>query len=261
MIRLVATDLDDTALPEGTFDLNPEYFEVIRRLKEKGILFVVASGRHSSSIRKLFAPVKDDVVILAGNGSCTMYQGKILDVRPLDYRFYLEMVDLMRQTDPSLILADHADCVWTDSVREDLIGWIRSGYRVALERCEDVAALAPPVLKVAMHVEGDAACDAARIAQRFPGRANIMAAGAAWVDVVANEADKGTALERVQKRFGILPKESAAFGDNGNDISMLRQAGYSFAVENARAEVKEAAGEVIGHMREDSVLKVIKKWL
>ena len=70
MIKLIATDLDETLLPEGTFDLNPEYYEVIRELKKRGILFVAASGRHSTSIRRLFECVSEDVVILFCNGSC-----------------------------------------------------------------------------------------------------------------------------------------------------------------------------------------------
>ena len=261
MIRLIATDLDDTILPEGTFDLNPEYFEVIRELKRKGILFVASSGRHSSSIRRLFRCVENDVVILAGNGSCVMYQGKTLDVKPLDYDLFLEVAAQMRRTDRGLILADHAECVWTDSEREDLISWIRDGYRVRLERCEDVMKLAPPILKVAMHVEGDAAKDTERFREMFRGRANIMAAGASWVDVVSNDADKGAALRGIQKIFGITREETAAFGDNGNDIGMLELAGLGYAVENARSEVKAAADEVIGPMREDSVLGVIRQWL
>ena len=67
MIKLIASDLDETLLPEGTFDLNPEYFEVIRELKRKGILFVASSGRHSSSIRRLFRCVENDVVRFAGS--------------------------------------------------------------------------------------------------------------------------------------------------------------------------------------------------
>ena len=107
MIRLIATDLDDTVLPEGTFDLHPDYPEVIRALKKKGILFVAASGRHSTSIRRLLKEVQDDVVILAGNGSVCAYQGKTIDVRALDHGFYLEMLSAMRQIDTSLILTDH----------------------------------------------------------------------------------------------------------------------------------------------------------
>lgn len=261
MIRLIATDLDDTILPEGTFDLNPEYIEVIRELNQKGILFVAASGRHTSSIRRLLEPVRDEVVILAGNGSCAMYRGKTIDVRALDYDLYQKVLAVMRQIDISLILTDHAECVWTDSAREDLMKWIREGYRVRLEHCPDLAQIAPPVLKTAMHVEGDAARYAARIREQFPGQANIVAAGPKWVDVVANGADKGSALKRIQERFNILPEETAAFGDNENDIGMLKLAGHSYAVENAREQVKAAAGEVIGPMKDDAVLKVIRQFL
>ena len=261
MIRLIATDIDDTILPEGTFDLNPEYYEVIRALTKKGILFVAASGRHATSILRLLSDVGDDVVILAGNGSAALYQGRLLDLRPLDYGFYREVLEEMRRIDSSLILTDQAECVWTDSVREDLVSWIRDGYRVRLEQCPDLSRIRPPVLKTAMHVEGDAAQYAARIRKRFPDRANIMAAGPGWVDVVANGADKGSALRRIQERFQIRREETAAFGDNENDIGMLELAGVSYAVENARDKVKDAAREVIGPMREDAVLDVLKSFL
>ena len=112
-----------------------------------------------------------------------------------------------------------------------------------------------------MHVEGDAARYAARLREQFADRANIMAAGPKWVDIVANGADKGAALERIQKRFGISPEETAAFGDNENDIGLLQLAESSYAVANARQAVKDAAREVIGPMSEDAVMKVMKSWL
>ena len=59
MVKLIMTDIDGTLIPDGTMDINPEYFEVIEKLVEKGIIFVVASGRHMSSVKKVFAPVLD----------------------------------------------------------------------------------------------------------------------------------------------------------------------------------------------------------
>ena len=40
MIRLIASDLDATMVPEGTFDLNPEYFDVIRQLKQRNAQWI-----------------------------------------------------------------------------------------------------------------------------------------------------------------------------------------------------------------------------
>ncbi len=261
MIRLIATDLDDTILPEGTFDLNPEYYEVIRELKKKGILFVAASGRHTSSIIRMFECVKDDVMILAGNGSCVLYQGKTVAVNDLDLELYLELVDEMRRFGAEMILADNPDCVWTDSSRTDLISWIRDGYHVHLKECDNLEQIQSPILKVAMYEEEDAAKVAVKLRESFPGRANIMAAGSKWVDVVANGTDKGSVLKKIQSLYHIRPEETIAFGDNGNDIGLLQLAGRSYAVENARPEVKEAADEVIGSVRSDAVLKVLKELL
>ena len=39
MIKLIASDLDGTLLKEGTMDINPEIYDIIRKLKAKGIVF------------------------------------------------------------------------------------------------------------------------------------------------------------------------------------------------------------------------------
>ena len=42
MIKMVMTDIDGTLIKDGTLQINPEYYEVIEKLAEKGIVFVVA---------------------------------------------------------------------------------------------------------------------------------------------------------------------------------------------------------------------------
>ena len=64
MIKLIASDIDGTLLPEGTHRLNPEIFQVIQKLKEKGVLFAAASGRHYISMSRLFEPVKNDIIFI-----------------------------------------------------------------------------------------------------------------------------------------------------------------------------------------------------
>lgn len=78
MIKLVASDIDGTLVPEGTTSINPEFYEIIRKLKEKGILFVGASGRQYSSMRALLDPVFDDIIFISGNGTNIMQKGEKL---------------------------------------------------------------------------------------------------------------------------------------------------------------------------------------
>ena len=51
------------------------------------------------------------------------------------------------------------------------------------------------------------------------------------------------------------------FGDGGNDIEMLRQAGFSFAMENAGNAVVAAAKYRAGSNNREGVLDVIDKVL
>ena len=68
MIKLVASDVDGTLVPDGTFEIDPEIYDVIKKLKEKGITFAAASGRQYASLKKLFAPVADRILYIPDNG-------------------------------------------------------------------------------------------------------------------------------------------------------------------------------------------------
>ena len=59
---------DDTLVPEAGSVINPEYYDIIRECRKRGIIFGVASGRQKPCVRKLFEPVLDEIFILADNG-------------------------------------------------------------------------------------------------------------------------------------------------------------------------------------------------
>ena len=44
MIKLIVSDVDGTLVPDGSPDLDPEVFDIILKLREKGMQFVFASG-------------------------------------------------------------------------------------------------------------------------------------------------------------------------------------------------------------------------
>ena len=56
-------------------------------------------------------------------------------------------------------------------------------------------------------------------------------------------------------------EETMAFGDNNNDISMLKNAGESYAVSEAREEVKAVCRHVLQDTNKNSVLRVLKTLL
>lgn len=62
----------------------------------------------------------------------------------------------------------------------------------------------------------------------------------------------------MQQHFDIKPSETIVFGDNQNDIEMFSLAERSYAVANARDEVKKAASHECESYDKEGVLSVLR---
>ena len=70
--------------------------------------------------------------------------------------------------------------------------------------------------------------------------------GRKWIDVMQRGVSKATGVSQVLDAHGIGAHEMMAFGDSMNDYEILRMAGTSVAMGNARYAVKQIADKVIG---------------
>ncbi len=75
------------------------------------------------------------------------------------------------------------------------------------------------------------------------------------VEAFSSDATKAKAMRALAAKIGA--DKIVCFGDNINDLPMMREADLAVAVENALPEVKEAADIVIGPNTTDSVAKFI----
>lgn len=64
------------------------------------------------------------------------------------------------------------------------------------------------------------------------------------VELVAANANKGTALALIAQQYGILLEECAAVGDSANDLEVLRAVGTPIVMGNAPENVKAAAARI-----------------
>lgn len=78
-----------------------------------------------------------------------------------------------------------------------------------------------------------------------------------FIDIYTHGTTKAEAIKELATKVGA--ERIVVFGDNLNDIPMMRIADHSVAVENAYDEVKAASDEVIGTNIDDSVAKWIEK--
>ncbi len=79
------------------------------------------------------------------------------------------------------------------------------------------------------------------------------------IEVTTAGANKGDALVRLAGALGIDPARGVAFGDDGNDLGLLRAAGTAVAMGNATVEVKRACARITEDNEHDGVAIVIEE--
>ena len=80
----------------------------------------------------------------------------------------------------------------------------------------------------------------------------------AFCDITSAKADKANGIRAIADRLGIDISETMAFGDGGNDESMLRAAGVGVAMGNALDSVKAHADYVTTDVDNDGVWNALK---
>lgn len=263
MIRLVVSDVDGTLVEDGgsVHVFNPEYYDVIKKMDEKGIKFVVCSGRQRVSVEKLFYPVKDIIYFAVDGGSMVYYQGECIYSKVLPKEICDEIIEDARQIPQCDIMVCGKKRDYATSADSEMYRWMVNAYGFDIEAVGDLKKnISDDIVKISLyhHNMVEELTDP-WFRPRWENRVKLNLAGIQWLDCVPQSSGKGSAIAFIQKLLNISKEETLAFGDNQNDIEMLKQAGKSFAVENARDELKQVASGICGSYRENGVLQELKK--
>jgi Cof subfamily protein (haloacid dehalogenase superfamily) len=236
-------------------------FELIKKLKQKGILFCAASGRQYQSIANMFEPVKDDIYVVAQNGSYVSYRGKDIYVQNMEYEKAMELTRQLLALKNSEVLVNNKLMMYSQSKDEKFLDWMRYGYRNTITRVDDILSLDMEINMVSLYLKENIEEEGAKICEQWKESFNCTLAGVGWLDCLDKRVNKGAAVKALQKSLGILPEETMAFGDGMNDVEMLKAVGESYAMANARQEVKAAAKYIADSNENDGVLKELYRLL
>ena len=257
MIKLIASDIDGTLVEDGKNYLNPEVLDVILELRKKGIQFAAATGRQWASIESLFNPIKERIFYLSDNGAYVGCHGRNLFLNTIDRELVNELVGDIRAAGLEVMLSG-PDVVYLDTPDDELYYWMKDSYQYKVERVADVLAVPDEFIKVSTYKKHDIETRVCALRSKYESRLKMTISGEMWMDATALGVNKGAAIKLIQESLGITPEETMVFGDQLNDIEMMQQAYYSFAVGNARPEVKALARFQTDTNVNDGVLKILQ---
>lgn len=261
MIKLIASDIDGTLVPESCCTINPEFYEIIRELKKQGIVFAAASGRQYKSMLTILEPVKNDIIFISGNGTRVLYKDEELDSLSMDRKSVEEAVKYIRTLPDCFFTISASGRIYGEKYDEEFLRLMLEGYHNEFYGVEDVLKEPLEIQKMGVYKRCGVKDIQDEVIRALQDKFRVFQAGTNWVDIVPYEADKGKALAKLQKKLGITQEETMAFGDNYNDIGMLRAAGESYAVANAQEEVKKAARHIADSYETEGVIRILKSLL
>lgn len=239
MIKLIASDLDGTLLQNGAQELSPGTAELIQELIGQGRVFAAASGRQYPNLQRLFKKVQNEIAYICENGSLVLYQGRILEKHTIDRETGQEILGAIMERDGCEVLLSGVNTCYIQPKEQAYAIHLQEVVKNTVTVVEDILAAEEPYLKISIFEKaGIRQRSEAYWRSRFGDKVTVVTSGNTWLDMVPKGVHKGAALAVLQKELGITPAETMAFGDHYNDVEMLDQVGYSFAMKNARPEIK-----------------------
>ena len=150
-IRVVASDFDGTILKNGAQEVDEIYFPLIRSLKARGISFIAASGRQYGNLRRLLAPVADEISFICENGALVAQGRRILSINEIERGLVDAMISDMERVEGAECLISCADTSCVAPVNPGFVDYLRNTVKNTVSVFDSLTQVKEPVIKMALY--------------------------------------------------------------------------------------------------------------
>lgn len=242
MIKLVASDLDGTLLLNGAQQLPQEIFSIIKKLKKLGILFVAASGRQYANMKLLFEPVWRDMAFICENGAIAVQDDTLLYSDVFEPKLVQEIVRTVYNREGAEFSCSTKDYYYIRPKTESYVKLMTETVKTNCKIINDFSEITEPCIKLAVYESNGMTEEAIRFwRERFSDKCTVVTSGNAWLDFIPFGTNKAKGIRKFQEILDIRQEECLTFGDEYNDIEMLKSVPYGVAMKHAKEGVRAAA--------------------
>lgn len=257
MIKIIFSDMDGTLL-DGEGQLPVWFNNFAKKLEHKGIIFAPCSGRQYLALKETFKSYPNEFLYVAENGAAVFYKDKEIFSASFPKEKALKLWQAAQKNHP------HICAVWCTAAKAYILAEQNRGafrerlhyYGTKYTVIKSLDEIPDELIHIAFYDPDDDNAGEALMPELEPLCDNLrLLTDGSWVDAVEKGINKGTAIQMIQKKFGIKPEECAAFGDYLNDAEMMTAVTHSFAMANALPEIQKLAKYHTASNNDGGVLK------
>jgi transaldolase len=261
-ISAVLADVDGTLVTKNKL-LTERAIQAVNRLRERGVVFTICSGRPPRGLRMLVEPLRLTMPMAAFNGGVIVLPDlSVLDERGLpDY-----VVPAIVET-----IEAHGLDVWIYSATH---WYVRSRQAARVDREASTIQSEPTVVAtldgvltgvvkiVGVSDDHDrvATCEA-ELQRVFGTQISAARSQPYYLDVTHPTATKATVVERLARYLKIPAEAIATVGDQPSDVLMFERSGLSVAMGNATADVQQRATHVAASHEDEGFADAVDRFI
>ncbi|NEG89600.1 Cof-type HAD-IIB family hydrolase [Bifidobacterium aerophilum] len=256
-IRAAFFDIDGTLTSFVTHVVPDSTIDALHRLQERGVKVFICTGRAPSHMMVVLdtIPVKFDGIVGLNGQYCFDDHG-FLEKQALD-RDDIKTVIRWLDAHPDVVANFcEKDYVYfnqvTDSMRRT---WAQLGKTAPAVHVDDPhkRALSIETFQISPYISPEQEAEVTALCRNVKG----VRWHPDFTDLIPADGGKPEGMKRFMRHYGWTREQTIAFGDGGNDATMLGFAGIGVAMGNATAPAKEAADYVTDDVDHDGILNAL----
>ncbi|WP_328685889.1 HAD family hydrolase [Streptomyces sp. NBC_00343] len=255
---LIVSDLDGTLL-DSRGRVSARTRAAVSAVRAAGHIFIIATGRPVRDVWRIAQTLGSADIAVCGDGSICydFIHETVVDYRPIASGDVRAAVAALRDGLPGHRLGAEREL---ELLLEDdfvLAPELCVGARRAVSLLHELDGRG--FAKLIVQADGSALEYCPTVAEILPRACAVTVSTPAFCQVNRAGVTKATALRRLARRLGVAARDTIAFGDMPNDLSMLAWAGRSVAVANAHPDVLAMAHETTASHDEDGVARFLEQ--
>ena len=266
MFKIIFSDIDGTLL-NAERDLSDYTVETIKKLNGE-VPFILISSRMPAAMRHLQKKAGiDHLPLISYNGGLILVDNEPVSSTEIPINILEDLHSFNQDHDVHLSLFHNdewyvpRDDFWTQrEINNTKVQPEFKSNEEVIAKWRQEGRGAHKIMAMGREEKIDAIRDF--LSENFPNELHLYRSKPSYLEIAPKAISKLTAVEHLLKNHFRLPlSQSMAFGDNYNDIEMLKGVGMGIAVGNAKPEVLEIAHMVTTPGKEDGVARSITEIL
>ena len=260
--KIIFSDIDGTFLQDD-HTVSARNAEAVRALLASGIPFVLVSARMPEAIYPIMQSIGVTIPIISYSGALALTaEGETLEDVRVDAGAAGMVLSALEDRYPELTVNYYAGRRWY--VRDEDDPRVRHEEDITHSKSErgnfDMLLSINTLPSKILLMGEPAVCERAEsdLAAAYP-MLHVVRSAPNLVEIMEASVSKESGIRAMLGHYGLTADDALSFGDNYNDLEMLRFTKTSVAMANAPEDIKKAATDVTKSNAEDGIWWYLKE--